>query len=395
MLRNNRHIISRCIRSERGFSLLEMILAMSLFMIIMLITSNAFNRMVVASGSIMKSAESNIEGVVGLEMLRKDISQAGYGLAWTVQADYLEAAAMPITTPVFDSYTGLNDTPRRSPRAITSINNAGYNGSDYLAIKSTVAAMNGATKKSAIIRQTGISHSDPAAPFKGTDTVSVVRPVFNSSGIVTNKILIGKGTFANVSSATSTFRPDNANDTFIVYGLDDSLMRTPFNRADYFIYRPTSAAAVPDTCAKIDDTGIQENTGIGILYKAVMKQDNGSYFTYPLLDCVLDMQVVYGVDESTSRDGTINNHYGALPVSTDPLVPSYENASTIRLNLKEVRVYILAQDGKKDRSYTYPNSTVYVGEFNSGRLFDFTTANIKEWQNYRWKIYTIVVKLSL
>lgn len=384
MLRNNRHIINRYMRSERGFSLLEMILAMSLFMIIMLITTNAFNRMVVASGSLMKSAESNIEGIVGLEMLRKDISQAGFGLPWTVQADYQEAAAMSITTPVFDGYTGLNDTPRRSPRAISSIDNAGYNGSDYLAIKSTVAAMNGATKKSAIIRQTGnIAHSDPASPFKTTDTVAVVRPVFDSSGKVTNKILIGKDTFANVSS-NSAFRPDNGNDTFLVYGLDDSKMRAPFNRADYFIYRPTTATAIPDACAKIDDAGIKDVTGIGILYKAVLNQDNiGGYFLYPLLDCVLDMQVVYGLD--TAAPEGIDFHTGT------PLTLAEE----IRTQLKEVRVYILAQDGKKDRSYTYPNSTVYVGEFNSGRLFDFTTANISEWQNYRWKIYTIVVRLSL
>lgn len=384
MLPNNIQSVKRYSTAERGFSLIETVVAMALFMIIMMITANAFDKMAASSRSVMKSAESNIEGLVGLEMLRKDIAQAGYGVPWTVEADYQEAVAMSIVTPVFDGYTGLNDTPRRSPRPITSINNGGYNGSDYLAIKSSVVAMNTATKKSAIIRQTGpISQSNPKSPFKGTDLVYVVRPVFASSGAVTNKVLIGRATYANVSTSASTFRPDNANDTFIIYGLDDSQMRAPFNRADYFIYRPTNDKKVPDTCAKVANTSIQDTTGIGILYKAVMNQANGSYTNYPLLDCVLDMQVVYGFD--TAEPEGIDFHTGA------PLT----SAIDIRTQLKEVRVYILAQDGGKDRSYTYPNSSVYIGEFDSGHLFDFTTANLKDWQNYRWKLYTLVVRLSL
>jgi hypothetical protein len=202
--------------------------------------------------------------------------------------------------------------------------------------------------------------------------------------VVTNKILIGKDTFVNVSTNVGTYRPDNANDTFLVYGLDDSQMRAPFNRADYFIYRPTTATAVPDVCAKIDNAGIQNTTGIGILYKAVMNQANGSYTNYPLLDCVLDMQVVYGLGDVGTSEGVAFHDDKPLTLAQD-----------IRTQLREVRVYILAQDGGKDRSYTYPNSTIYVGEFNYGRLFDFTTSNIRDWQNYRWKIYTIVVRKSL
>lgn len=380
------------VRNDRGFSLLEMIIAMSLFMVIMLITTNAFNKMITMASSLLKSAESNIEGVVGLEMVRKDVAQAGYGLPWTVQQPYSSARSMlPATLAVTAAQIqSLNDEPLGAPRAVGSLDNLGYNGSDYLAVKSTVIAMNAATKKSAIIRQDGIIPTDPssAGRFKGTDTVVVLRPVFSSAGVLTNKLLIGKGTYTNVSTATSTFRPDNLNDTYIAYGLDNSTMRTPFNRGDFFIHRPTDDKAVPDVCAKIDNPAIKATTGIGILYKAVMHQAaDGSFTMYPLLDCVLDMQVVYGVDESTTQDGSINNHYSVLPVSYD--------AATIRSQLKEVRIHILAQDGNKDRTYTYPDSTIYVGETPNGRLFDLSASNIKDWQNYRWKIYTLVVRLSL
>jgi hypothetical protein len=45
-----------------------------------------------------------------------------------------------------------------------------------------------------------------------------------------------------------------------------------------------------------------------------------------------------------------------------------------------------------DRSYTYPNSSVRVGEPGIyGRDFDFAAMGIGNWQHYRWKLYTIIV----
>jgi hypothetical protein len=65
-----------------------------------------------------------------------------------------------------------------------------------------------------------------------------------------------------------------------------------------------------------------------------------------------------------------------------------------------VRVYILAHEGQRDTSFTYPTNPIYVGGStneigsSSGRPFDFSAAGITPWQNYRWKIYTLVVKLD-
>lgn len=380
----------RIVQGESGFSLIEMLASMAIFIIIMLITGQAFDKVTNASNVISKSAVSNIEGIVGLEMLRKDVAAAGYGLSWSVLSSYSSAVGMIITNPVGNRYINdVNDSPSGAPRAIVSLDNAGYNGSDYLVIKSTRVAMNKTAQKSAINRLSGITPSDPGAPFLPTDRVVVINPSYDKYGKATSKTLIGRGTYAN---ASSYYRPGIApntdpGDTFIIYGVDESNMRAPFNRVDYFIYRPTTDTAIPDTCAKVTSTSIQSTTGIGSLYKAVMNQANGGFTLYPLLDCVLDMQVVFGVDESTDQNGSVNMHYSVLPASY--------TAETITSQLKEVRVYILAQDGKKDRTYTYPNSSIYIGESGLGRLFDFTAANISDWQNYRWKTYTIVVKMSL
>jgi hypothetical protein len=69
-------------------------------------------------------------------------------------------------------------------------------------------------------------------------------------------------------------------------------------------------------------------------------------------------------------------------------------AQTIRDQLKEVRVFILAHEGQRDTSYTYTKNPILVGLMDGatlyGRNFDLTT--IPDWQNYRWKVYTLVVR---
>jgi hypothetical protein len=151
----------------------------------------------------------------------------------------------------------------------------------------------------------------------------------------------------------------------------------PFNRADYYVYTPTGTD-MPQGCAP--------NTGV--LYKSNIAHSSagGGYNPrIPLLDCVADMQIIYGLD--TDGVGRINFHTTTPPAT----------AADQRAQIRELRVYILAQDGKKDSSYRYPSTTVDVGEsFDggmtiTGRSFDLTTLGA-DWRNYRWKVYTIVVR---
>jgi len=68
-------------------------------------------------------------------------------------------------------------------------------------------------------------------------------------------------------------------------------------------------------------------------------------------------------------------------------------ASDIRDQVKEVRVFILAHEGQRDTDYQHPSvPPPHVGDPGFGRDFDLTT--IANWQNYRWRIYTLVVRLN-
>lgn len=81
--------------------------------------------------------------------------------------------------------------------------------------------------------------------------------------------------------------------SYLVYGVSlDTDLRMPFNRADYYIARPDP---MPEGCAP----------GTGILYKALVSQSNGGLSNaLPVIDCVADMQVAFGLD--TNSDGGID-----------------------------------------------------------------------------------------
>ncbi|MDP2278588.1 MAG: hypothetical protein Q8K51_10240, partial [Nitrospirota bacterium] len=81
----------------------------------------------------------------------------------------------------------------------------------------------------------------------------------------------------------------------------------------------------------------------------------------------------------TNADGTIDTTLDSIAALT---------AQSVRDQVKEIRVYILAHEGQRDAAYTYPNPTIPVGPGGGfGRTFNLG-ANL----NYRWKVYTLVVR---
>lgn len=387
-------------RNKQGYTLVELIVVMAIFITVIMISATAFENIVYRSLQQTKSAETQIEGIVGLEVLRADLEQAGYGLPWefSTAITYGESSAdasVPTSFWPSGDSTSFNDAPNNAPRPIlngnTTFNESGGVGSNYLVIKSILAATNNTTKKwttvsfdkdgAKHIRQWGTADRD----FTPSERVIVVKNSLNSTPPTRQLMATGGTVFSSTFDSYSTLTKQHSNgDTFGIYGVNPNAdLRMPFNRADYYIMRPTTK--MPKECA--------DSAGVGILYKSTIIQGTGSSaggltLGMPLLDCAADMQVVYGLD--TDGAGRVNQYLDA-PAST----PS-PTAADIRSQLKEVRVYILAQEGKKDRLYVYPSETVMVGEvlngIQRGRVFNLKNLIGPDYKYYRWKVYTIVVR---
>jgi len=348
-------------RRNAAFTLIELTIALSIVMMVLYAANNFFIVSVRQYKVQTKITETNAEGILGLELFRQDLESLGYGLPWN-----------PLPLPVYSERTGVNaaivaltDSPN-APRAILSVNGATFtvNNSDYLVIKSARVGMSDAAGKWTTLTQANVKRiwSPAGENLANSDYVIVLALGSTPSNL---RSLVGSSyTQYNNTAGFVPLEPYSAN---IVYGIDNvstGLVR-PFNRADYYI----DNTAVPQHCAP--------NTGV--LVKAVVAHNaSGTTPTLlPLIDCVADMQVVYGLDNNA--DGAVEAWSSDISVGM--------TAADIRTQLAEVRVHLLAQEGQRDDSYTTPSNIIFVGSQGVGRNFD-----VSGYRNYRWKQYSIVVK---
>ncbi len=357
-------------KGQRGFSLTELIIAIAISSIVIMMSSDVFTIILTQSRQQAKVVNSEMESIVGLRMLRYDIEHAGYGLPWEFSSAiaYQEAVSAPASNyNDSGSATGI-------PRAIISGNGAGLNGSDHLVIKSTAAGTSETAQMWTYIvqgsnpRVWGSPDPDPKLDLVAGDRVIVIKPKTDEN--TQNQLITGAAFFTQYNPVfPAAFSPQTESGRFIIYGVDpDTDLRMPFNRVDYYISRP---AGMAPSCAP--------NTGI--LYKATVSHSDGQLNETPVIDCVADMQIIFRRD--TNGDGVPDAQTGDITALS---------AQQIREGIKEVRVYVLAQEGQRDPNYRHTPSVITVGEFGLGSNFNLAATIGTGWQNYRWKVYTLVVK---
>lgn len=377
---------------QAGFTMVELLITMTIFILTIVAATSIFVPLLTQFKQQSRITETQTEGLVGLDILRRDIEMAGFGLPYSIPAgvNYQEASS---ATP--SNYNDNADNPP-IPRAIRSGNNVAFAdivaGSDYLVIKATSIATNDAATKwtdvmtvsggARRVRQWGNPAPSALEDLNNGDRVIVLDPAMGKRTLKKNDDNNAFYTQFNPAVFPVEFSPANAGEVFLVYGVDpDTSLRMPFNRADYFV----STTSVPARCA--------QNTGV--LRKSVISQGDGSFRGggFALLDCVADMQVFYRRD--TDNDGVFDN-------DTQDLTGL--SAQEIRDTVKQVSLYILAHEGQRDTTFTFNSFTpgacatcIRVGEPINGPWAlqwgrDFNLATIPNYQDYRWKVYTIVVK---
>jgi len=402
------------IRREDGFTLVELLITMVIFVLVIASASVVFTGLLTQFKQQSKIAETNIEGIVGLEILRQDVERAGYGLPWNILiqpstagdwatlANYDEAASAGSPNPAdFNDGSPASALPapaniKRAPRAIVSDDNAGLNNSDYLVVKSISIARNFAAGKWQLLHIGAGSNmktwwaevNEYVCRNDRGDHYPNVRVIVISPGATfTNSrslVVSASGSYFSTADDYGTlagFQPTASDaENRIMYGVDpDTNLRVPFNRADYYIRQP---ATMPGRCVP----------GTGILYKATMNHADGNFTEMPLLDCVADMQVTFVLD--TNDDGAVDSLADDITALT---------AEQIRDQLQEIRVYVVAHEGQRDTGYDFSGGNpakvgldIVEAADTVSRTINFadlsTAVGNPEYKFYRWKLYTITVK---
>jgi prepilin-type N-terminal cleavage/methylation domain-containing protein len=403
------------ISSNKGFTLVELIVVMVVFIVVIMITGQAFETILKHTGRLTKSEESNIEGIAGLEMFRHDLQQAGFGLpdsflSSTLPPKYAESASTPAS--LYNDATTTTGIPRAlvfddnitATYSNKDANNETFtilNGTDYIGVKGTTlgaaAPATNTNQKWTYVTSTNTTpHLWPSENLTTNDRVIVIKRSFTDSTYV-NQLIYDTSdqstywTKYSTAGLTGEFAPTLATDIYYIYGITNAQtgLRMPFNRSDFFVANSSTSAHVPTVCSP----------STGTLYKGVVRHSDGNMDYIPLLDCVADMQVVLGWDltdasGSAGQDGvveTYTNATGTTASGTSSLVTSaLADPATLRNSLKVVKVYILAQIGRTDPNYTGPASMV-VGQ-NTERALTKTFYFTDTMRHFHWKLYQLIVR---
>jgi prepilin-type N-terminal cleavage/methylation domain-containing protein len=374
-------------KRQTGFTVIELMITMVVFVFAIAAASRIFTGLLTQFKQQSKIAETNIEGVVGLDILRKDIAHAGLGLPWNVTGvvDTNGDGNLWDEVPGYTEATDVtyNDAPNNQPSAFKNGDGANADGSDRLVIKSASAAIIAAAGKNTRLKSAPPyvrTWSLYTEDLGGTDRVIVLSPGATETN--SRSLVVSGGPFHTQYNTVSAYAPADDTDVRLVYGISPAnaanLLRAPFNRADYYL----SAANVPTRCA----------AGTSVLIKATLNHVTGNLDEMPILDCVADMQAVYAMDND--EDGDFENGVGG-DAYTNSLAGL--TSEQIRTRIREVQVFILAHEGQRDPDFTFNNfsaaHSVTVGRSAAlGHDFDFDLAAIPNFLNYRWKLYTISVE---
>ncbi len=365
-----------------GLTLVELIVVMSIVMFVITAASRMMASLIVQFKQQSSIAQSGIETSMGLELLRRDILTAGYGLPTEFEGAITYPEALAGTNPA-----DFNDAPSGVPRAIVATNPTSFdtlNDSDYLVIKSTaVAEIPTAGKWHYLLNDNTRSSYGADSPknLADTDTVVVIHPKADAED---TRVLVMSGAYWQTTfDATGSFVPEEWYEKNIIYGVQPGAtgeISAPFNRADYYI----STENVPGRCAGAD----LASPPTGVLVKRVFDHaTRGLGPEIPLMECVADMQVLLLDYDETDGDLTITVYDGTDGLSAGDISSG---------GVDDVRVYLLAHEGRLDPGYEHPaeRNVIRVGEYGSGRDFDLTSlqAALPTWKHYRWRVYTLTEK---
>ena len=80
---------------QKGFTLIELLIAISIFIVVIAIVLKSYSLILKSQLQQGNIAKTNIEEGIGLEILRKDIEMAGFGLPWDMNGiSYIEACLL-------------------------------------------------------------------------------------------------------------------------------------------------------------------------------------------------------------------------------------------------------------------------------------------------------------
>jgi len=335
-------------QNNKGLTLIELMVTVAVLSIVLAGIYTVYVTTARHSAREYKIAESEMELEIVKNFIERDIAMAGYGLAENY--DYDEDGVQEFTPIAIGATDG------------------GVNAPDTLTLMGTaVARLDRATQGWTHVSSTTPTYQtwgDAREDLVAGDMVMFMEP--------STKALL-------VTSGTTTWEfpylggsPDTIQKGTLVYGLETTSGSNPYYAVEYSL-----GGTPPDVCA----SGTQNLQRAESRNLPLSTSDRT-----PLLACVLDFQVAFGLD--TNEDGSIDFWDDGGTIAS--LAP-YTNPATLRERLKQVRIYMLVQlGGRNPDADVYPSGTVIrVGDTTLPQTIGRDITLTTDQRRYRWRVVSL------
>jgi prepilin-type N-terminal cleavage/methylation domain-containing protein len=360
---------------QSGMTLVELMVSLAIVLLVVVAATAAYLKILTSYKSQGAVSQNFMQNLTGFDLIRYDLQMAGYGLPASISGfNYTEATAPNTYTgyqPPYDP-SGLNESSLGitggPPHAFAVLNGAGAgavgentlsgNISAVLAIKSAVANINSASGHFGVLSTSGLDTS-------ATNLVTGDHYILiDAAGVLQQGS--APGVWDNTFNSGAPPAALGSGLLGFLYGLNtSSIGAMPFNRADYFLDNQN----LPSYCAP----------GTFELYRGYVNQTTpvnagdpqvGQLVATPLIDCVEDFQVAFGIDPSGAGTSPIlwqsdltQTYIGLMDSSTLMTPPQLQQF------LREVKIFILYQEGRGNVS-----TSTGIGSSGTISLGDTATA---------------------
>jgi prepilin-type N-terminal cleavage/methylation domain-containing protein len=347
----NKHLNPRILESLdpiKGITLVELLIALTIFSVVMAGVYSLYINQVKHSTKEYKLAEHEMEFGIAKNIFERDIMMAGYGIA----DNYGSLPHDPIPIAASDAPSQATFDSIRLRGTAVGIFSRTSQGWSYITDNGPPVTFQ--------------TWSDSRENIVAGDRVIYMHPA-------TREILT-EGLTAIFTFPASPSGPDKGT---LVYGIHSDSAALPYIVAEYVV-----GGTPPLFCA----------SGAKNLLRAESRNSDPPLpgNREPVLNCVLDFQVAFGLDSGFEEDGLIDlwDNGGTQAAAYD--------RRTLKKRLKQVRIYVLVQAGNRDPGYTYSNpdnlanpNTVRVGDSALGTGRDVVLT--PEQRKYPWKVIAVNV----
>jgi prepilin-type N-terminal cleavage/methylation domain-containing protein len=338
MKRQNRH----------GFTLIEVLASLVIFGIASAAVFSSYNAQVKQTSFAFHRSKSQMDLQIAKNLIERDTVMAGFGLA--------------------DDFTGHPNATGllTETRAIGGTNGAAP-ASDTLTMMGTALGIGSRAAEgwtvSASAAQAPVTWQDSGRDNLKTGDRYIAMDPFKKKIVLLPPANKWEGTF-NAGTASGL-----AQGT-VLFGLDLNALAVAGIMPHYWVqYSVQPSTSLPATCEAGTQALRRDETQI-----------DGMWNEEPLINCVLNMQVAFGLDQN---DDDLINLWDNGGVAAALL-----SADQLNNELKQVRIYVLVQGSNRDPDYR-SHSPIRVGDADLGIGED--VALTAEQEKYRWELLAMTV----